>query len=179
VLLDATNAADWSCTAGSEGCVGYCRIEGGVMATHDTTLLHTPSFPAQPYCASRAGQCQWTSTRRIDFRTYTTARLQFRLTAATFPNGGATGGHVTVRAISNVPGTANLTLLDQDFNPVGDGWTQAFDVSLENSLAFSEATIEISLRYFHSVSPTLYDNPRRCEGVSEAYVRDFRVVARQ
>jgi hypothetical protein len=180
VLLDASNPAEWSCSAGGEGCPGYCRIEGGVMATHDTTLLQTPSFPAQPYCSSRAGQCQWRSTHNIDLRSHATARVQFESRQPRSPMVAPPASSVKVRVASRTYPVPQTSLQQtKTLQSSRRGMESRLRYLTRERARLLEATIEVALRYYHSVSPTLYDNPRRCEGVSEAYVREFQIVGRR
>lgn len=182
VLLSGARPADWVCPP--DYC-RMCRIQDDVMASHDTTyLLREGGTPTGAYyCSPSGGSCAWASANRIDFRPYSSARVQLRVTLAKlYGNGQGTGGRLVVRVKSNVPGTPDLTIIDEAIfrtGPINQEWSRTFDVSLENALTFAEGTVEVSLVYHHQTPPTQFENPPRCLGASEARLNGLRVIARR
>jgi hypothetical protein len=110
--------------------------------------------------------CEWRSAQRIDFRTYSAARLRARLVS---PRSDTDRNEVsaTVTVLSNVPGTPDLTVLETvtTYGSPQEFW---YDVSLENVLTYSEATVQVRL--------TLHASRDFCPDTELGYLRDFEIV---
>jgi hypothetical protein len=75
VILSAANAGDWQRGTPGPG----VRFSGGAFILRDSTYDCYQSSWGDHLCHQWVPRCTITSTRRVDFRPYATARLQFRV----------------------------------------------------------------------------------------------------
>lgn len=137
VLVDENNPADWTDIDQQYG-NDLCSFSGGVLRVESEMGIH----------GMRNSRIVITS-KHVDFTQYSQARIQFTLRAH-HESGGVTR-LVDVQIISHVPGTPGLrccgiSLSAYNPNPPSSYFKEeSYDISLENALGISDATIKVDL----------------------------------